>query len=178
MTPRILMNDGLMKLDEEAMCVPHPGCGRIFASITDTIGNTPMVQLNRLPWMNGVKAKILAKLEYFNPTGSIKDRIGVAMIDDLEAKGALSREAVLIEPTSGNTGIALALVAAARGYRLILAMPDSMSIERRKMLTLLGAELVLTPAAEGMQGAIAYAEGLAREIRNAVIPSQFKNPAN
>jgi cysteine synthase len=174
----IVTNDGLTKLNEETMPAPRPGRGRIFASITDTIGDTPMVQLNRLPRMNGVKAEILAKLEFFNPIASVKDRIGVSMIDDLEANGIISRETVLIEPTSGNTGIALAFVAAARGYRLILVMPDSMSIERQKMLTLLGAELVLTPAAKGMRGAIACAEELARDIRNAVIPDQFKNPAN
>ena len=155
-----------------------PGHGRIYDSITDTIGNTPLVRLNRLPKMKGVKAEILAKLEFFNPIASVKDRIGVSMIDAMEADGAITPETVLIEPTSGNTGIALAFVAAARGYRLILVMPDSMSIERRKMLALLGAELVLTPAAQGMKGAIARAEELAREHKKAVIPQQFKNPAN
>ncbi len=128
--------------------------------------------------MQGVKANILAKLEFFNPIGSVKDRIGVAMIDALEAAGRVGPDTVLIEPTSGNTGIALAFVAAARGYRLILVMPDSMSMERRKMLALLGAELVLTPAAQGMSGAVAKADELARETPNAVIPQQFKNPAN
>ena len=156
----------------------RPGRGRIFASITDTIGDTPIVRLNRLPQMNGVKADILAKLEFFNPIASVKDRIGVSMIDAMEADGRIGRDTVLIEPTSGNTGIALAFVAAARGYRLILVMPDSMSMERRKMLALMGAELVLTPAAQGMKGAIARAEELAREHKNAVIPQQFKNPAN
>lgn len=156
----------------------RPGRGRIFASITDTIGDTPIVRLNRLPHMNRVQADILVKLEYFNPIASVKDRIGVSMIDAMEANGRITRDTVLIEPTSGNTGIALAFVAAARGYRLILVMPDSMSIERRKMLALLGAELVLTPAAQGMRGAIARAEELARETKNAVIPQQFKNPAN
>ena len=155
-----------------------PGHGRIYDSITDTIGNTPLVRLNRLPKMKGVKAEILAKLEFFNPIASVKDRIGVSMIDAMEADGTITPETVLIEPTSGNTGIALAFVAAARGYRLILVMPDSMSIERRKMLALLGAELVLTPAAQGMKGAIARAEELAREHKKAVIPQQFKNPAN
>jgi cysteine synthase len=154
------------------------GRGRIYDSITDTIGDTPLVRLTRLPQLQGVKAHILAKLEFFNPIGSVKDRIGVAMIDALEAAGLVTPETVLIEPTSGNTGIALAFVAAARGYRLILVMPDSMSIERRKMLALLGAELVLTPAAQGMSGAVAKADELAREIPNAVIPQQFKNPAN
>jgi cysteine synthase A len=139
----------------------RPGHGRIYDSITDTIGNTPIVRLNRLPQMRGVK-----------------DRIGVSMIDALEADGTITPETVLIEPTSGNTGIALAFVAAARGYRLILVMPDSMSVERRKMLALLGAEVVLTPAAQGMKGAIARAEELAREHKKAVIPQQFKNPAN
>jgi cysteine synthase A len=154
------------------------GRGRIYDSITDTIGDTPIVRLNRLPQLQGVKANILAKLEFFNPIGSVKDRIGVAMIDELEAEGRVGLDTVLIEPTSGNTGIALAFVAAARGYRLILVMPDSMSIERRKMLALLGAELVLTPAAQGMSGAVAKADELARETPNAVIPQQFKNPAN
>jgi len=154
------------------------GRGRVYDSITDTIGDTPIVRLNRLPQLQGIKANILAKLEFFNPIASVKDRIGVAMIDALEAEGRVGPETVLIEPTSGNTGIALAFVAAARGYRLILVMPDSMSIERRKMLALLGAELVLTPAAQGMSGAVAKADELAREIPNAVIPQQFKNPAN
>jgi cysteine synthase len=152
--------------------------GRIFDSITDTIGATPIVRLNRLPKERGVAANILAKLEFFNPISSVKDRIGVSMIDALEAQGKLKPDSVLIEPTSGNTGIALAFVAAARGYRLILVMPDSMSIERRKMLALLGAELVLTPASAGMNGAVARAEELARETPNAIVPQQFKNPAN
>jgi cysteine synthase A len=155
-----------------------PGRGGVYNSITETIGDTPIVRLNRLPQLKGAKADILVKLEFFNPLASVKDRIGVAMIDAMEASGAMSPNTVLIEPTSGNTGIALAFVAAARGYRLILVMPDSMSIERRKMLAFLGAELVLTPAAQGMKGAIARAEELAREIENAVIPQQFKNPAN
>ena len=154
------------------------GRGRVYDFITDTIGDTPIVRLNRLPQLQGVKANILAKLEFFNPIGSVKDRIGVSMIEALEAEGKVGPDTVLIEPTSGNTGIALAFVAAARGYRLILVMPDSMSIERRKMLALLGAELVLTPAAQGMSGAVAKADELAREIPNAVIPQQFKNPAN
>jgi cysteine synthase len=156
----------------------RPGRGRIYESITATIGDTPLVRLNRLPQMQGIKAQILAKLEFFNPISSVKDRIGVSMIEAMEADGRVGPDTVLIEPTSGNTGIALAFVAAARGYRLILVMPDSMSVERRKMLALLGAELVLTPAAQGMTGAVDRAEELAREIRNAVIPQQFKNPAN
>jgi cysteine synthase len=156
----------------------RPGRGRIYGSITETIGDTPLVRLNRLPQMQGIKAQILAKLEFFNPIASVKDRIGVSMIEAMEADGRVGPDTVLIEPTSGNTGIALAFVAAARGYRLILVMPDSMSVERRKMLALLGAELVLTPAAGGMTGAVTRAEELAREINNAVIPQQFENPAN
>jgi len=156
----------------------RPGRGRIYGSITETIGDTPLVRLSRLPQMQGIKAQILAKLEFFNPIASVKDRIGVSMIEAMEADGRVGHDTVLIEPTSGNTGIALAFVAAARGYRLILVMPDSMSVERRKMLALLGAELVLTPAAGGMTGAVTRAEELAREIKNAVIPQQFKNPAN
>jgi len=152
--------------------------GRIYGSITETIGATPIVRLNRLPQQQGIKANILAKLEFFNPIGSVKDRIGVSMIDGLEAAGKIRQGSVLIEPTSGNTGIALAFVAAARGYRLILVMPESMSIERRKMLALLGAELVLTPAAQGMGGAVKRAEELARETPGAIIPQQFRNPAN
>jgi cysteine synthase len=156
----------------------RPGRGRIYGSITETIGDTPLVRLNRLPQMQGLKAQILAKLEFFNPISSVKDRIGVSMIEAMEADGRVGPDTVLIEPTSGNTGIALAFVAAARGYRLILVMPDSMSVERRKMLALLGAELVLTPAAGGMTGAVTRAGELAREIKNAVIPQQFENPAN
>jgi cysteine synthase A len=156
----------------------RPGRGRIFDSITQTIGDTPLVRLNRLPQMQGIKAQVLAKLEFFNPISSVKDRIGVSMIEAMEADGRVGPDTVLIEPTSGNTGIALAFVAAARGYRLILVMPDSMSVERRKMLALLGAEVVLTPAAQGMTGAVTRADELAREINNAVIPQQFKNPAN
>ncbi len=152
--------------------------GRIYDSITETIGATPIVRLNRLPRERGIKANILAKLEFFNPVSSVKDRIGVSMIEALEAVGKLRPDAVLIEPTSGNTGIALAFVAAARGYRLILVMPDSMSIERRKMLSFLGAELELTPAAQGMSGAVARAEEIARQTPNAVVPQQFRNPAN
>ena len=159
---------------------PHhaPGRGRIYESITDTIGDTPLVKLNRLVRDKGVGATILAKLEFFNPISSVKDRIGVNMIDALEEQGVIGPGATLIEPTSGNTGIALAFVAAARGYRLILVMPESMSIERRKMLALLGAQLELTPAPQGMKGAIARAEELKAEIPGAVIPQQFKNPAN
>lgn len=155
-----------------------PGRGRVYESITDTIGDTPLVRLNRLPKERGIKAKIYAKLEFFNPISSVKDRIGVNMVDALEASGHLKAGGTLIEPTSGNTGIALAFVAAARGYRLILVMPETMSIERRKMLALLGAELVLTPGAQGMRGAIAKAEELKAEIAGAIIPQQFENAAN
>ncbi|WP_424362275.1 cysteine synthase A [Methylocystis parvus] len=156
-----------------------PGRGRIYNSITQTIGDTPIVRLDRLAKEKGAKANLLAKLEFFNPIASVKDRIGVAMIESLEKSGKISPgQTVLIEPTSGNTGIALAFVAAARGYRLILVMPESMSIERRKMLALLGAELVLTPASQGMKGALAKASELAAETPGAIIPQQFENPAN
>jgi cysteine synthase A len=155
------------------------GRGKIYASITDTVGDTPIVRLDRLAKQKGVKANLLAKLEFFNPIASVKDRIGVAMVDALEAEGKITPgKTTLIEPTSGNTGIALAFVAAARGYRLILVMPETMSVERRKMLKLLGAELVLTEGPKGMKGAIARAEELKAEIGDAVIPQQFQNPAN
>ena len=155
-----------------------PGRGRIYDSIVDAIGDTPVVKLRKLPQMHGVNATILAKLEYFNPSASVKDRIGSAMIVAGEKAGAIKADTVLIEPTSGNTGIGLAFAAASRGYRLKLVMPDSMSIERRKMLAFLGAELVLTPAAQGMKGAIATAEELIRTTPNSVMPQQFKNLAN
>ena len=156
-----------------------PGRGRIYQSITETIGDTPLVQLNRLAKAKNVKARILAKLEFFNPIASVKDRIGVAMVDALEAQGKIAPgRGVLVEPTSGNTGIALAFVAAARGYKLILVMPESMSIERRKMLAFLGAEIVLSPASEGMKGAIATAEDLLKSTPNSAMPQQFKNLAN
>ncbi len=156
----------------------RPGRGRIYSSITETIGDTPIVELTRLPQMHGVNARILVKLEFFNPLASVKDRIGAAMIDALEAEGRIGPDTVLIEPTSGNTGIALAFVAASRGYKLILVMPESMSIERRKMLALLGAQLELTPAAEGMKGAVARAKELAAALPSAIIPQQFENAAN
>ncbi|MEE8455268.1 MAG: cysteine synthase A [Limibaculum sp.] len=152
--------------------------GRIYNNITETIGSTPLVRLSRLQTEMGLEAEICAKLEFFNPIGSVKDRIGVAMIDALEAAGRLAPGATIIEPTSGNTGIALAFTGAARGYKVILCMPDSMSIERRKMLALLGARLELTPAEDGINGAIKLAEKLASEIEGAVIPQQFENPAN
>lgn len=153
--------------------------GKIYDSVIDTIGATPMVRLKRLSEKYGVTADIVAKLEFFNPLGSVKDRIGFAMIDAAEAAGDITPgKTVLIEPTSGNTGIALAFVAAARGYRLILTMPESMSVERRKMLKLLGAELVLTPAEKGMKGAIAKADELKAEYPDSFIPGQFDNPAN
>src|SRR5437868_7521301 len=155
-----------------------PGRGRVFDSIVDAIGDTPIVRLNKLPKMQGVGATILAKLEYFNPAASVEDRIGAAMITAMEKAGVVTADTVLIEPTSGNTGIALAFVAASRGYRLKLVMPESMSIERRKMLAFLGAELVLTPAAQGMKGAIAAAEELLKTTPNSVMPQQFKNLAN
>lgn len=169
------MTEAARKLEPEAR---PAGRGRIYNSITETIGDTPLVRLNRITEERGVKATILAKLEFFNPIASVKDRIGVAMIEALEAAGAIKPGATLIEPTSGNTGIALAFVAAARGYRLILVMPETMSVERRKMLALLGAELELTPGPLGMKGAIARAEELKASIPGAVIPQQFENPAN
>jgi cysteine synthase A len=155
------------------------GRGRIYDSITDTIGDTPLVRLDKFAREKGVVANLLAKLEFFNPIASVKDRIGVAMIESLEAAGKISPgKTTLVEPTSGNTGIALAFAAAAKGYKLILTMPETMSIERRKMLALLGAELVLTEGPKGMKGAIAKADELAATIPNAVIPQQFENPAN
>jgi len=156
----------------------RPGRGRVYEDITRTIGDTPLVRLKRIAAEKGIKANLLAKLEFFNPIASVKDRIGVSMIDALERDGRIKPGATLIEPTSGNTGIALAFVAAARGYRLILTMPETMSIERRKMLALLGAELVLTPGSGGMKGAVDKAEELLREIPGSVIPGQFVNPAN
>jgi cysteine synthase len=152
--------------------------GHIYDSILDTIGATPLVRLHRLAAEAGVTADILGKCEFFNPLSSVKDRIGLAMIEAGEASGQIRRGTVLVEPTSGNTGIALAFVCAAKGYRLILTMPDSMSLERRKMLLLLGAELELTPAARGMRGAIARAEEIVRGLPDAFMPQQFRNPAN
>lgn len=152
--------------------------GKIYDSILDTIGGTPLVRVSKLAAAKGVKADILAKLEFFNPLASVKDRIGKAMIEAAEATGELKPGATIVEPTSGNTGIGLAFVAAAKGYKLILTMPESMSIERRKMLAFLGAEIVLTEAPLGMKGAIAKAEELAAQTPNSYMPQQFANPAN
>jgi len=152
--------------------------GRIYDSIIDTIGGTPLVRLQRLCEQRGVKAEILAKLEFFNPLSSVKDRIGYSMIEAAEQSGQIDKNTVLVEPTSGNTGIALAFVAAAKGYRLILTMPETMSLERRKILKLLGAELVLTPGPKGMRGAIEEAQRIVSEMQNAVILQQFENPSN
>ncbi|PKN39292.1 MAG: cysteine synthase A [Deltaproteobacteria bacterium HGW-Deltaproteobacteria-2] len=149
---------------------------RIFEDITKTVGGTPLVRLNRI--QEGLNVEILVKIESFNPLSSVKDRIGVAMIEAAETAGLISKDTVIIEPTSGNTGIALAFVCAAKGYRLVLTMPDTMSMERRHLLSILGAELVLTEGAKGMKGAIAKAEELAASYKNSFMPQQFKNPAN
>jgi len=151
---------------------------KIAEKLTDLIGNTPLLELSNFNRQNGLESQLIAKLEYFNPSGSVKCRIGNAMISDAEKKGILKPDSVIIEPTSGNTGIALAFVAAAKGYRLILTMPETMSIERRNLLKAFGAELVLTPGSEGMKGAIAKAAELAESITNSFVPQQFNNPAN
>ena len=172
------MSEGARKLETAQDIGRKPGRGRVYDSITQTIGDTPLVRLKRLPQERGIDADILLTLEFFNPIASVKDRLGVNMIYALEASGALRPGSTLIEPTSGNTGIALAFVAASRGYRLILVMPETMSLERRKMLAFLGAELVLTPGPMGMKGAVAKAQELRDETPGAVIPQQFQNPAN
>ena len=154
------------------------GRGRVFDSILDTMGDTPLVRLPRLSEAYGAKAEVLAKLEFFNPMASVKDRIGISMIEAMEAKGLLAPGGTIVEPTSGNTGIALAFVAAAKGYKIILVMPESMSIERRKMLVLLGAKLELTPAEKGMRGAVNRAQELLNEVPGSVMPQQFENEAN
>ena len=151
---------------------------RIYTSADQLIGRTPLLELTHIEKKFGLNARILAKLEYFNPGGSVKDRVALAMIDDAEAKGALKPGSVIIEPTSGNTGIGLASVAAARGYRIIIVMPETMSVERRQLMKAYGAELVLTEGAKGMKGAIAKAEELAKEIPGSFVPGQFVNPAN
>src|SRR5438093_7684979 len=150
--------------------------GRIYNDIVETVGRTPLLRSNRVT--AGLSAAILLKCEFFNPLGSVKDRIGMSMIDDAERRGVIKKDTTIIEPTSGNTGIALAFVCAARGYKLILTMPETMSLERRTLLAMLGAKLVLTPGTEGMKGAIAKAEQLARETSNSWIPQQFENPSN
>jgi cysteine synthase A len=151
---------------------------KVAKNLTDLIGNTPLLELSNYNLANKLEARLIAKLEYFNPAGSVKDRIGYAMIKDAEDRGLLNKDSVIIEPTSGNTGVGLAFVAAARGYRLILTMPDTMTTERRSLLKALGAELVLTPGVDGMPGAIRKAEELAAQTQNSFIPDQFKNPAN
>jgi len=165
---------------DAAIAIPQTGefRGRVYDSILGTIGATPLVRLRRLAAEAGVTADLLGKCEFFNPLSSVKDRIGLAMVEAAEEAGRIKPGTVLVEPTSGNTGIALAFVCAAKGYRLILTMPDSMSMERRKMLLLLGAELELTPAARGMRGAIARAEEIVRSLPDAFMPQQFQNPAN
>jgi cysteine synthase A len=164
--------------DYDAARYRRAGRGKIYDSILDTIGDTPLIRLPRLSAELKPKGVVLAKLEFFNPIGSVKDRIGVSMIEAMEAKGLIKPDTTIVEPTSGNTGIALAFVAAAKGLRLILVMPESMSIERRKMLILLGAKLELTPAERGMAGAVARARELLTEIKGSVMPQQFENPAN
>jgi len=168
----------LKKAPEETISYRTKGRGKIYNSIVETVGDTPLVELHALPKEAGCTGRILAKLEFFNPLASVKDRLALGMIEAAEASGRLKRNTVLIEPTSGNTGIALAFIAAQRGYKLILTMPESMSLERRKMLKFLGAELELTPAANGMKGAIARAEELLASTPNALMLQQFKNPAN
>lgn len=170
------MSDNDLKLTTKLS--ENPGRGRIYGSILETIGDTPLVRINRLAEEAGAKGTVLAKLEFFNPLSSVKDRIALSLVEAAEAAGAINKDTVLVEPTSGNTGIALAFVCAAKGYKLLLTMPESMSLERRKMLRVLGAELVLTPAANGMKGAIAKAEEIVAENPKALTLQQFKNKAN
>ena len=166
-------------MDKPSRTQKTPGRGRVYNSIVETIGDTPLVRLDKFAREKGIVANLMAKLEFFNPIASVKDRIGVAMIEALETEGKIRPgRTTLVEPTSGNTGIALAFAAAAKGYKLILTMPETMSMERRKMLLLLGAELVLTEGAKGMKGAIAKAEELVATLPDAIIPQQFENPAN
>jgi cysteine synthase len=170
--------DAFPAADYDAARFKRAGRGRVYDSIVDTVGDTPLVRLPRLSAEEKPRGEVLAKLEFFNPLSSVKDRIGASMIEALEAQGLLKPGATLVEPTSGNTGIALAFVAAAKGYKLILTMPESSSIERRKMLVLLGAQLELTPAEKGMRGAVARAQELLAEIDGAVMPQQFESTAN
>ncbi len=173
------MSDAAAKTTSAAAAAPQGEFrGKIYESILDTIGATPLVRMKKLAAAHGVGAELLGKCEFFNPLASVKDRIGLAMIEKLEADGKIGPDTVLVEPTSGNTGIALAFVAAAKGYRLILTMPETMSVERRKMFKLLGAELELTEGPKGMKGAIAKAQELLDELPDAVMPQQFENPAN
>ncbi|MBU1286499.1 MAG: cysteine synthase A [Alphaproteobacteria bacterium] len=165
-------------IDYNGLTLDAPGRGRVYGSILETVGNTPIVRVPRLSEEEGLKSHLLLKLEFFNPLASVKDRIAIGMITQLEKDGIIGPGTVLIEPTSGNTGIGLAMVAAARGYRLILTMPESMSIERRKMLAILGAELYLTPKEKGIKGTFEKASELLAQIPGSVMPSQFDNPAN
>ena len=167
-----------MKNEQRAAAAEHPSHDRIYDSIVDTIGNTPLIRMRKLAADCECGADLLGKCEFFNPLGSVKDRIGVAMIRAAELDGRVGPGAVLVEPTSGNTGIALAFICAARGYRLILTMPESMSVERRKMLALLGADIVLTPATKGMPGAVGRAEEIVSKTPGAIMLQQFSNPAN
>ena len=169
---------GRMARSLEASGPVKPGRGRIYDDITQTIGDTPTVRAPRLSREQGARADVLLKLEFFNPIGSVKDRIGVSMIEAMERDGRIRESTTIVEPTSGNTGLGLAFVCAAKGYRCVLTMPDTMSIERRKMLALMGAEVVLTPGKDGIKGAVARANQLLEEIPGSVMPMQFEKPAN